>query len=1445
MIIQKVLNPAAKGGTGNFKLTIYKGDSVIDQNLIFGVIGVSDYVPLLASPLVEVTDTFSVLASAVSSYDFSFQITTAIQKDSFFIIDVGTTAFTIAATPACVVFPVNGLTITGTFTCTFSGTQITVTGLEEDLPAGTEMGIRVPMTNPGVSGTTDTFSVYIVKSGTSTYRSKRTGISALTILPGLINSVSFTQAVPSAVLSKGKVMDYVLTFTPTSALISGSVITVTMPTGFEIDTSTLSRCYIISGIEDISGDSRVIVSYDNTTITISNYLPNLTPGAISLSIRAINPLSAGKTQPIVITTYTSSSLASIMDYSASTDTQITILDYENIATNSITQTNSLANGAANTVTFKFQLASSVPLGGKVGILVPSELTVGTVNAASCNYISGSTTTASTACSASGQLISMTLPAALSLGPSHSIQLTGVLTNPTSNGTFSFDITFYDTDGTTVINSYAQFFQLTTTVFPTTPSAVAVRHYNNEAGKLTVIGVTFSVGTNIPTAIPQTAASDVRSFIEVQFIGVGFLADLGTGVSNASVIPCLGVSNLAASAGEDITCRLNYGTSFSPAKIQVSNYLAIASGSTVTLHIPNITNPSSSYQMLIKVVKRENRIWTEYYTQTVSVTIASAATITTSVSGGSAYVFSSYAVGTSTDLSWNANNAAVTPNSASILIRLPTYDIGWIPTYTVASAVTCQIATVAYTCYAYKQVDWVLIVLTSGQTVPATSNSWKINGLRVPRYVPGSTPGRMMISASSSAGLELYNLTQSTFPTTFTSPAFTTKTVSASSLVLGDIAVTYTFTFSHPNVIPQGATIWIQFPIAYNLIRGVSQVSFSTTTPTVLTPVGTEITYAVTVNTVRITGFQAIAGGETFTIVGTGITNPSSGSPFSAWNIYVYQTVGNNFASATNFDNTVMTSSFLSGVISFNTFVVQPSNANTTASYTFTIIGATPIPAGGTISITFPSSQYKQLPTPPTCSIAGALTTFQSCVLEGSAFVITLDSLYTPSSVNSLTITIYDVTNPSTVGTSEGFTITTAYAGVTLDTTNTLSTIGRTFKVTNAPGAITVSEINFYPKNEGEAADYIFTFTTTTSLNNMSQIVITFPKVYDQLLGPSITCSSLSGISGQTPCTVSARQVFIQGFSNYLASPSNPISILVRGVINPNQNTNANTGQFKISTSLTTSTSNLDVIESAGALETAGAPGIANMLNLTVDSYYARWFATYTFNLQIFSPLPSSIELGALRIQFPSSYDIISQSPVCKATTSSFGNNLTCTIIRPNVIDLTGQAAQFSGEVVFTVSNINNPVYAGSSGYISVKTYDGFNQVILESTYPNLQPIGYTFTWPGPLVIINDDADITVVRGTRTDPIKITMSYPSALNLTYRPTTTLSLIPFNIGFAQSSIQVFFQISVPNDQNVNTYYIEWSVDGDIIPAYYTPIRKTTVYVVAQTGILITFTSSDNIR
>lgn len=47
-----MLNPDFKGGTGNFIVRSKMGQTVFDENLVFGTIGVSDYIAELNAALV-------------------------------------------------------------------------------------------------------------------------------------------------------------------------------------------------------------------------------------------------------------------------------------------------------------------------------------------------------------------------------------------------------------------------------------------------------------------------------------------------------------------------------------------------------------------------------------------------------------------------------------------------------------------------------------------------------------------------------------------------------------------------------------------------------------------------------------------------------------------------------------------------------------------------------------------------------------------------------------------------------------------------------------------------------------------------------------------------------------------------------------------------------------------------------------------------------------------------------------------------------------------------------------------------------------------------------------------------------------------------------------------------------------------------------------------------
>ena len=97
-----------------------------------------------------------------------------------------------------------------------------------------------------------------------------------------------------------------------------------------------------------------------------------------------------------------------------------------------------------------------------------------------------------------------------------------------------------------------------------------------------------------------------------------------------------------------------------------------------------------------------------------------------------------------------------------------------------------------------------------------------------------------------------------------------------------------------------------------------------------------------------------------------------------------------------------------------------------------------------------------------------------------------------------------------------------------------------------------------------------------------------------------------------------------------------------------------------------------------------------------------------------------------------------------------------------------------------VDGIENPVEPETADSIIVKTYDGFNKIILERSYKNLDPFEFTYEYPGPLITVNNNEPIRVDRGTQSQDLYITLEFPCALNLTLNPITPgFSIIPFNI------------------------------------------------------------------
>ena len=83
----------------------------------------------------------------------------------------------------------------------------------------------------------------------------------------------------------------------------------------------------------------------------------------------------------------------------------------------------------------------------------------------------------------------------------------------------------------------------------------------------------------------------------------------------------------------------------------------------------------------------------------------------------------------------------------------------------------------------------------------------------------------------------------------------------------------------------------------------------------------------------------------------------------------------------------------------------------------------------------------------------------------------------------------------------------------------------------------------------------------------------------------------------------------------------------------------------------------------------------------------------------------------------------------------------------------------------------------------IKTYDGLNKKIIDSSYPNLAPNKLTYAYGGPLITINNDETVVIRSGVMSEAIPISLAYPSALNITITPNSiNLSVEPFTIDFS---------------------------------------------------------------
>ena len=386
--------------------------------------------------------------------------------------------------------------------------------------------------------------------------------------------------------------------------------------------------------------------------------------------------------------------------------------------------------------------------------------------------------------------------------------------------------------------------------------------------------------------------------------------------------------------------------------------------------------------------------------------------------------------------------------------------------------------------------------------------------------------------------------------------------------------------------------------------------------------------------------------------------------------------------------------------------------------------------------------------------------------------------------------------------------------------------------------------DFDPQNEAEISTYTFKFIPATNIDINQEIVFIFPATFDQQLGNKLQCTVTSGLSDAISCTrLINRVLYIDGVTSYQVSPDRPITIEIQGVINPNK-LDSNSQSVGMGILKKGDSSLIDYTDSAIVITPIKAPGWAFFFSFVSTNTKCRYTADYTLNFTAASSIPKLSSNGAVILDLPKQFSISNQIISCTSYTPAYGTALNCEIIN-NRVWITGNTNDYAGQLVIKAKRVSNPIDEVTSDNFIVSTYDGINLKVIERSYENLDPFYLDYKYPGPLIIVNSNNWIQVMRGTQSDLIPITIDTIAALNLTLKPTTSgINIIPFQVEIQIGQNVKYFRVSAATDLSLGNYTIEWTVEGELVPPIYTPIKTTHVQVIQNEILPVTIGSISDI-
>lgn len=1432
VVIYGLQNPNNSGGVGNFQLVSKYSDYVIDMNLVFATLGISVKPSLMTLVTIGVLEGSSDIAGDITKYLFTFQSNQIIPAGSWLKFYFPDDGLYIPENPSCSSYATTGKNIVGDLQCVTTTLTVTLTGISEDLVAGSQYNVRMTGTNTNWSASLGKFNMYVFRENTNTLFLYKENILGFEIYPSSFLEVDFGLVDDSLEISRNRIMLYRLSIRVKNPIEASGYIIINYPSTFSMDGDYLY--WVESGLEDFSYLSTVQISYSIPllTLTISNFAAVAAETYISIIMQLKTPNLSGVSSNLLISTLRPD-MSTVIDQSDSqANTTVTTRTSPTIT---VTYTGSaLAGGTSITINFLIVPNIAVPAEGYVKFKFPSDFGTGSLVCTITPY--GSGTDFAKSCTVSSSVVSAQLfistlnspsgPGDFQQGQSSTVTLQ--LTSPLSSGYYFFSLRTYDSTST-LLETGGVMVKIDASAFAST----VIKTISNGVDSPTVLKFLLTSNYIIPSGVAQEDTLLTRGYFDIELPTQAngnslFDLDLGLGLNQNDELPCRGISVISGVDDNGLTCivtsRPTVASIGTPVIITVSGFNELPASASFEFHLagPFYFLTANAGDVIITAYSITNRITTNIHISSYTLIAAIASPAATIAAG--AISLSTTTAQALTSMSFTFTTVAIGAANSFLLLKItPTHDAG----YCTYIDISCTSSS-TFTCYCYPGADMILIFLPSG-LITATY-TFTIENLVNPQSVSSTADGLNLYVIDNFVLKKYFQL--GSFPL-ITSGSITDAVFNIDQTCAGCVNVMYEFYLRCSHSIPENGSIVITLDptMSYSL-------HYSSPKPycSYFSDNGIEIiSYTCTPyrNILTLSDLPRITQGTLLRVLLVGVKHPSSlGSigltTFQSLNEYsrVIDSASLNGPSLTSY---LEVKSVTDAVISN-----YPSNAGATAEYIVFFTPIASIAPGALIEIDFPTKNFDQFINPPDCRIAIGILFIKDCYFEGKTFQATVNSDYHNSQI---TVHILGIINFAK-GTSDSFAIRVKYDGVTLQQSTTSIKVS----TTKAASSINTNFLNFYPKNEGETCTFEFHITPSKDIDTSSYLTIVFPRTFDKRIGDTFDCWA-AGLNGFIKCQlVNSWTLQVIDGDYYTACSGCSITLFVFGVVNPNYSLSSNSGEFIVGVLQSNSYTQLN--ENSGELSMNLAPGFLNLYETTVNNFDSRTDNSFTFNFTTSVSIPSSSNSGAIWVEFPDDY-VLEGSVISCTSSIAWANGTPDCEIKYQVVKIYPSTSAYAGELIITINGLCNPLSEVLAGFINIKVYDGFNQVILIRSYSNLSKNQITYMYPGPAIRVNQDKTFTAERGTLSEFIKISLDYPCSLNLTLIPYTFgFVFIPTQISLQTGMMETVFRVSVPSNIDDTLYVINWEIVGEANPIYYTPINKSLFLITKLKNVQVTFSNIPDI-